>query len=67
MEMGKSTIKERESFVIFRRRNKITLTDVAKAIKISIGTISRYEANKRDLTPEILEAYREFKKNYKKC
>lgn len=57
-------LEEREQFVVWRKRNKITLEKVSQYIGCSISTLSRYETGKKKLYDDLLEKYREFKNKY---
>lgn len=57
-------LEEREQFVVWRKRNKITLKKVSQYIGCSISTLSRYETGKKSLYDDLLEKYREFKNKY---
>ena len=57
-------LEEREQFVVWRKRNKITLEKVSQYIGCSISTLSRYETGKKKLYEDLLEKYREFKNKY---
>lgn len=59
-------LEEREQFVVWRKRNKITLEKVSEYIGCSISTLSRYETGKRQLYENLLQRYRQFKNNYER-
>lgn len=63
-EMKMNELEEREQFVVWRKRNKITLEKVSQYIGCSISTLSRYETGKKKLYDDLLEKYREFKNKY---
>ena len=49
-----------EKYQIWRKRNRIRLTDIAKYCKCTASAISQYENNIIDLSPEKEEKYNEF-------
>lgn len=59
-------LEEREQFVVWRKRNKITLEKVSEYIGCSISTLSRYETGKRQLCENLLQRYRQFKNNFER-
>ena len=63
-EIKMNELEEREQFVVWRKRNKITLEKVSQYIGCSISTLSRYETGKKKLYEDLLEKYREFKNKY---
>lgn len=63
-EIKMNELEEREQFVVWRKRNKITLEKVSQYIGCSISTLSRYETGKKKLYDDLLEKYREFKNKY---
>lgn len=59
-------LEEREQFVVWRKRNKITLENVANYLGCSISTLSRYETGKRQLCENLLLRYKQFKNNFER-
>ena len=53
-------VNNREKYIIWRKRNKITLAMIADYCKCSGAAISYFETGKRDLVPLLLERYNEF-------
>lgn len=53
-------ITDKEEYKIIRKRNKITLKDVADYIGSDISTISRWENNKRYMSNEQVQRYVNF-------
>lgn len=58
--MLNSDIKEREKYIICRKRKNIKLSDVAKYIGVSIVSISRFERYLMNLKEENENKYKEF-------
>ena len=57
---------EREEYMLNRRRKKIKLNDIAKALKISQSLLSQYETGKCGMSASNQRKYREYIENYKK-
>ncbi len=53
-------IKEREEYTLWRKRNRVRLSDVAKYSNCSISTISRWENGIINISNELLEKYNEY-------
>lgn len=59
-----NNIKEREQYTIWRRRNRIRLSDVANYCQCSISYISMWENGIININDEILTKYNHFINNY---
>lgn len=55
-----SNITERENYAIWRNRNRVRQTDIAKYCGCSIATISRWENSIIDVSDDILEKYNDY-------
>lgn len=53
-------ITDFEKYIVIRRRKKITLKEIAKAIKCTSALISAYEKQKTNMSDEKLQKYREY-------
>jgi len=53
-----------ELYQIWRKRNRIRLTDIAKYCSCSASAISQFENEIIDLSPELFGKYNEFIRKY---
>lgn len=49
--------QQQEYLAAYRKRNDLTLSDIAFLLQIDVASISRMESGKRPLTPEALLGY----------
>ncbi len=60
-------LKERERFMIWRKRNKVNLTDVAKYCGCATSTISQFENSQtKKLSDKFLLKYQDYIYKYEK-
>lgn len=59
-------VEEKEFYKIWRKRNRVTLKQIAKFIGLSDSTICRWENNQREITDEQVAKYNYFIKTYRK-
>ena len=53
-------VNEREEFMLWRKRNRVRLRDVAKYINCSIPTLSRWESGDTNISQKLFVGYREY-------
>jgi len=53
-------ITDRELYTIRRRKKGITITEIAKGIKVSVSLLSKYEKNHCDMSIEKVRNYKKY-------
>jgi len=53
-------ITDRELYTIKRRKKGITITEIAKAINVSISLLSKYEKNHCEMSIEKVRKYKKY-------
>lgn len=60
------SLKERERYQIWRKRNRVRLVDVSKYCGCGVSTISQWENGQLKISDELLGYYDEFIENFEK-
>lgn len=58
--MDAINLKEREIYVIKRKRKKIRLKELAEYVGCSVALLSKYENGATNLNPEKLQLYKRY-------
>ncbi|MHB8065272.1 MAG: helix-turn-helix domain-containing protein [Ruminiclostridium sp.] len=55
-----TNLKEREQYQVWRKRNKVRLSDVAKFCECSVPALSQWENGIINISDKLLASYNEF-------
>lgn len=55
-----SYVKDREEYILWRKRNRVRLIDVARYSNCSIALLSLWENGKANISDGVLEKYNEY-------